>query len=333
MRTDVLINALSKLYDQLGAYSVGLTQANLLLRETNQALTLERAAQEQLIDKLAGAQTQLLQSEKLAGIGQLAVGVGHEINNPIGFVSANLGTLKEYVADLFELLDTYEEAQRAPGVEAQVAARLADARERVELDYLKQDMPILLAESQAGLHRVKLIVQDLKDFSRIDQSGWLMADLNEGMASTLNVVSNELKSKATVICEHGIVPPIQCIPGQLNQVFMNLLVNAAHAFDDFGTITVRSGEFAEEVWMEVADTGRGIAPEVLSRIFEPFFTTKPVGQGTGLGLSISYGIVAKHHGRIDVHSVLGKGSTFRIWLPKVQPLASPSTAPSSAMSV
>ena len=171
-----------------------------------------------------------------------------------------------------------------------------------------------------GITRVKNIVQNLKDFSHVDASDeWHYADLHSGLDSTLNIVNNEIKYKAEVVKEYGDIPQVECLLSQLNQVFMNLLVNASHAIEEHGVITVRTGKTGEEVWVEVADTGKGIAPDSLKKIFDPFFTTKPIGQGTGLGLSLSYGIIQKHHGRIDVQSVVDKGTTFRVWLPLKQP--------------
>ncbi|MFA7281195.1 MAG: ATP-binding protein, partial [Sterolibacterium sp.] len=171
-------------------------------------------------------------------------------------------------------------------------------------------------ESREGLMRVKKIVLDLKDFSRTGgEEEWKWADVQHGLESTLSVVWNELKYKCEVIKEYGQLPPILCLPTQLNQVFMNLLVNAAQAIETHGIVTIRTGQEEDQVWVEVADSGKGIAPENLAHLFDPFFTTKPVGQGTGLGLAVSYSIIEKHHGRIEVHSELGKGATFRVWLP------------------
>jgi signal transduction histidine kinase len=170
-----------------------------------------------------------------------------------------------------------------------------------------------------GLRRVRDIVQALKDFSHVDEAEWQVADLHHGLDSTLNIVSNEIKYKAQVVKEYGLLPEINCLASQLNQVFMNLLINAGHAIKEQGTIRIRTGAENGWVWVEIADTGVGIAPEHLNRIFEPFFTTKPVGTGTGLGLSLSYGIVNKHGGRIDVASELGRGTRFTVRLPVKQP--------------
>jgi signal transduction histidine kinase len=171
-----------------------------------------------------------------------------------------------------------------------------------------------------GLDRVTRIVQNLKDFSRLDcDESWHFEDLHQGLDSTLSVVWNHLKYTCEVKKDYGTLPPVQCLMSQLNQIFLNLLVNAADAIEAKGTITLRTGVQGDEVWVEIADTGKGMAPEVVKRIFDPFFTTKPVGKGTGLGLSVSYSIVQKHNGRIDVQSTVGQGSTFRLWLPIEQP--------------
>jgi signal transduction histidine kinase len=282
-----------------------------------EALKKKGLEQELLIDQLAQAQGQLLQSEKMAAVGQLAAGVAHEINNPIGFVNSNLGTLKGYVEQLLGLIDTYERCTGAAS--AAESAMLKVARESTDLAFLRDDLVALLAESRDGLDRVKKIVQELRDFSRIDTTECETADLNAGLESTLNVARNELKYKAEVIKNYGKPPPVRCHLGQINQVILNLLVNAAQAIEGRGTITITSGAEGAWAWVRIADTGKGMEPEVLKRIFEPFFTTKPVGKGTGLGLSLAYDIVKKHGGRIDVSSEPGRGTCFQVWLPAAGP--------------
>lgn len=285
------------------------------LAETNVRLASEQAELQNLLSKIDEAQAQLLQSEKMAAIGQLAAGVAHEINNPIGFVNSNLGTLKSYIANLFEVIEAYEKMEISGD-----QSLLKAARQRADLEFLRDDLPSLLAESQDGLSRVTRIVQDLKDFSRVDQAERQLADLNAAMESTLNVVRNEIKYKADVVLELADLPQVDCVPAQINQVFMNLLVNAAQAIPQRGKIFVRSGLENGHVWFEVEDTGKGMSEETRRRIFEPFFTTKPVGQGTGLGLSISYDIIVKKHGgRFDVRSEEDKGTCFRLWLPLSMP--------------
>ena len=282
-------------------------------------LQKEKSEQLVLINQLEEAHNQLLQSEKMASIGQLAAGVAHEINNPVGFVNSNLGSLQLYVEKLLTLLAAYEQHESELAVESRSA--LAKIKKEIDITYLRDDVRDLLNESLGGLQRVKRIVQDLKDFSHVGESEVQWANLEEGLESTLNVVWSELKYKAEVIKDYGKIPEVECIPSQLNQVFMNLLVNAGHAIKEKGTITLRTSQDAENVCVEVSDTGSGIPPEILNRIFDPFFTTKPVGTGTGLGLSITHGIIRKHNGRIEVASELGIGTTFRIFIPKKQKVA------------
>ncbi|MEP6881039.1 MAG: GAF domain-containing protein [Dokdonella sp.] len=267
---------------------------------------------------LAGAQSQLLQSEKMASVGQLAAGVAHEINNPIGYVRSNLTSLTGYVQSFLAVLKAYETLEMAPANAQPQWASVRALKQSVELDYVREDIVILLAESIEGVTRVEKIVKDLKDFSHVDQAEWMEADIHECIDSTLNVVWHELKYKGDLIKEYGDLPPVQCLPFQLKQVFMNLLVNAGHAIERRGTITIRTQHENEQVGITITDTGTGIDPNQISRIFEPFFTTKPVGAGTGLGLSVSYSIIQKHGGTIEVASVLGEGTTFRIRLPIIQ---------------
>ena len=284
------------------------------LNTVNETLQQEKERQAILIKRLEEAQNQLLQSERMASIGQLAAGVAHEINNPVGFVNSNLGSLQRYVTDMLRLLSVYEKAEGAlPGAAIQ---EINQVKADIDVEFLREDVANLLVESLDGLKRVTRIVQDLKDFSHVDESERQWADLEAGLESTLRVVWNELKYKAEVIKEFAGIPQVECFAFQLNQVFMNLLINASHAIEGRGTIAVRTGHDDTCVWVEVQDSGRGIKPEHLSRIFEPFFTTKPVGQGTGLGLSLAYGIVKKHDGRIEVKSELGQGTVFRVILPK-----------------
>ncbi|MGE5469733.1 MAG: ATP-binding protein [Bacteroidota bacterium] len=290
------------------------------LNERNDALRRERDEQASLVGRLAEAHHQLLQSEKMASVGQLAAGVAHEINNPIAFVNSNLNTLIEYVDDLLLLLDGYQAGEADLPPERRMA--LVQLRERIDLPFLRKDLQALMRESGEGLARVKAIVQDLKSFSHADTGVLTLADLHEGLDSTLNVATHEIKYKADVVKNYGDIPPIECLPSQLNQVFMNLVVNAAQAMngDKRGTITVRTrpGE-PGMVTIEIGDNGSGIPPENLTKIFNPFFTTKPVGEGTGLGLSLSYGIVKAHQGRIEVSSEVGHGTVFLVHLPIRRP--------------
>src|SRR3990167_6353838 len=288
-------------------------QGNEQLRAALKALGSKQAEQDQLLRKLETANSQLLQSEKMAAIGQLAAGVAHEINNPIGYVFSNLKALDGYVHNLLKIIDAVDGATSLDDVR--------QLKRSLEYDYIRGDVEALISESGDGIDRVKQIISALKDFSHIEEDEFRLADLHSGLDSTLNVVNNELKYKAEVVKEYGELPEVDCIPSQVNQVAMNLLVNAAHAIEKFGRITLRTECDGDWIWIEVEDTGKGIEPKLLNRIFEPFFTTKPVGKGTGLGLALSYSIVQKHHGRIEVDSEVGKGSRFRVWLPVHQPTA------------
>jgi hemerythrin-like metal-binding protein len=323
---DVMLEALNTLYSKIGEQTVEVMQANQALarehealRELNEQLeqrvrqrtvALEGANQQlkqnnlelkQLNQKLASAQSQLLQSEKMASVGQLAAGVAHEINNPVGFVNSNLGTLEKYIVSLRSVLAVYESVEA--NLDEKMLGEVSEIKRKVDLPFLLSDIPDLLKESQDGLARVKRIIQDLRDFSHVDESTWQLASLENCMDSTINVAFNEIKYKAEIVKIYAGLPQVEC------------MVNAAQAIETKGVITIRTGIEGSEVWVEVEDTGKGIAAEHLQKIFDPFFTTKPVGKGTGLGLSVSFGIVQKHAGRIEVRSELGKGTVMRVWLP------------------
>lgn len=291
-----------------------------LLRDITERKAAEAALSQRydelkaLNTRLEEAQNQLLQSEKMASIGQLAAGVAHEINNPVGFVNSNLGTLRTYALQLLALIQAYEQAEPAL-LDATQLAHIRALKERLDLDFVRTDLPALLDESEDGLKRVKKIVQDLKDFSHVNESEWLEADINAGLDATLNVVWNELKYKATVTKNYGALPPVVCLASQLNQVFMNVLLNAVQAIETHGAITISTAQEDDWVRIDISDTGKGMPEEVKKRMFEPFFTTKPVGQGTGLGLSLSFGIIKKHQGRVAVDSAPGEGTTLHLWVP------------------
>jgi hemerythrin-like metal-binding protein len=287
----ILLRALKNLYGTLA-------RMNHDLAETNQHLESE----------VASRTRELLQSEKMASIGQLAAGVAHEINNPIGFVNSNLGTLGRYVDDLLRLADL---GAATPDGQA--------LKQEIDLDFLRKDLRDLLGESQDGLDRVRKIIANLKDFSRVDQAEWQEADLLAGLESTLNVAWHELKYKAEIVRELRALPLVRCVPAQINQVFLNLLVNAAQAIRERGTITLRSGVAGERVWIEIEDDGCGMDEATQRRVFEPFFTTKPVGTGTGLGMSLTWDIVTKHDGTIEVDSAPGRGTRIRVALPVAGP--------------
>ena len=294
-------------------------EADIARREEVEAELVRRNHElTEINEQLSTMRQQLAQTDKLASIGQLAAGVAHEINNPIGYIFSNFGTLQGYLANLMEMLDAYEIAE-ARISDAIVRQNLQQMRKRIELDYLKEDIPVMMRESMEGIVRVRKIVQDLKDFSRVDNDReWQWSNLHQGIESTLNIINNEVKYKADVVREFGTLPEVECLPTQINQVIMNLVVNAAHAIGPArGRIIVRTEiEVSQQsVRIEVEDNGSGISADVQARIFDPFFTTKPVGMGTGLGLSLAYGIITKHHGTIEVDSIVGRGTIMRIVLP------------------
>lgn len=279
----------------------------------------------QLEDEYKRAQAQLVQSEKMASIGQLAAGVAHEINNPTGFVSSNLKTLSDYQKDIGGLIKEYRELvtdlkdviakENLSASLAQKAQEIQKLEAEIDVDFILHDVEDLIKECNEGTERIKKIVLDLKDFAHPGEDKAQTVDINKGVESTLNVVWNELKYKATVTKQYGDLPVVECYPQQLNQVFMNLLVNAAQAIEKQGEIKIATRTDNGNVEITIADTGSGIPQENLHKIFDPFFTTKDVGQGTGLGLNVAYNIIKKHKGTIDVESTVGKGTTFTITIP------------------
>ena len=308
-------------FDISGRKIIQATVRDISERKQAEKLLNERYKElQEANEKISEAQSLLLQSDKMASLGQLAAGVAHEINNPVGFVKSNVGSLQKYIQDLFNIINLYESVEDKI-LDEKALKNVQDLKEEIELNYLKQDVTDLIKESQDGLDRVIKIVKDLKDFSHAGEAEWQCADIQSGLDSTLNIVHNELKYKAEIIKEYDDIPDITCIPSQLNQVFMNLLVNAAHAIEEKGSVCIRTGmSGTDSVFIEIEDTGCGIAEDKLSRIFDPFFTTKEIGKGTGLGLSLAYGIVEKHKGCIHVESHQGQGTKFRIELPIIPQL-------------
>ncbi|MEW6291374.1 MAG: ATP-binding protein [Thermodesulfobacteriota bacterium] len=290
--------------DLLGTYAE--------LREKNRELEEEQRNLAQAHSELKDAQSQMLQREKMASIGQLAAGVAHEINNPVGFIASNLGTLTKYIDRLTEYISLLEKAMMGVARE-----QLRETRKKLKIEYIAGDAKDLIRESLEGTDRVSAIVRGLKSFSRVDGATQQATDINECLEATLNIVWNELKYKAVVTKDYGSISRTLCNPQQLNQVFMNLLVNAAQAIEKQGEIRIRSREENGWIFIAIADTGCGVPPQNLPRIFEPFFTTKDVGKGTGLGLSISYDIIKKHGGDISVESEPGRGTTFNVKIPVV----------------
>jgi signal transduction histidine kinase/ligand-binding sensor domain-containing protein len=267
------------------------------------------------LEHLKHTQTQLVQSEKMASLGQLTAGVAHEINNPINFVSAGIDSLDANYTDLQELLKKLS-CLKAGEDNAVLLQEVEQLKKEIELDYLLEEIPQLLRSIKTGAQRTTEIVKSLKNFTRLDEENLKPANLHEGLDSTLVILRNQLSEKVKIVKEYDeTVPPVQCYPGQINQVFMNILNNAIQAIEGEGIIYISTRLQQEHVLIRIKDTGKGMSQEVMNRIFEPFFTTKDVGEGTGLGLSISYGILEKHKGNITVNSVAGNGTEFTIQLP------------------
>ena len=278
-----------------------------------------------LEEELKKSQAQLLQSEKMASVGQLAAGVAHEINNPTGFVSSNLKTLSDYQDDISGIIKAYRKLMEDlknvmskdafPSFFKDQIEQIMRLEEEADLDFIMDDIGDLIEDCREGTERIKKIVIDLKDFAHPGEDKVQITDINNGIESTLNVVWNELKYKTKVTKEYGKLPEIKCYPQQLNQVFMNILVNAAQAIEKQGKIHLSTLADDGYVEIKIRDTGSGIPEEHLSKIFDPFFTTKEVGKGTGLGLNVAYNIIKKHNGTIDVKSEVGKGTEFNIRIP------------------
>lgn len=289
---------------------------NQELADKQRELVRANRAQDSLLKKLQETQSQLLHSEKMASVGQLAAGVAHEINNPVAFVSANLGVMGEYINDLLSVLDAYTAAETL--LPAGTLATIRQLYQKKDISYLREDSQQLLNESRDGLRRVRDIVQNLKEFSQIEQTSWRMADLHKGLESTVQMIQSKLRPDTIIRREYGNIPLLQCHLAEINQVFLNILTNALQAVGKKGLINLRTGCNQDWVWIEIEDNGCGIAPEQQSRVFEPFFTTRPVGSGTGLGLSQAWKIITDHGGHIDLNSNPGQGSLFRIRLPLVR---------------
>jgi signal transduction histidine kinase len=299
-----------------GAIAIQNSLALLRLKALN--LTLEQKVEErtselaETLHELRETQRQMVHQEKMASVGQLVAGVAHEINNPLNFIEGNLYHLRECTEVLQRAIASYEGvAKEASG---EVATRLSELRQEMDLDYLLEDLAGIFAGCEEGVRRTTTIVRDLRTFSRTDSERAAQVDLSDALDATLNLLRGRLTG-IEVRREYDEVPPVECLEGQLSQVFMNLIANAADALDGEGTVWIRIREIADGVEVEVEDDGCGIPEDRLERIFEPFYTTKDVGRGTGLGLAISYGVVTRHGGRIEVESEVGRGTLFRVQLP------------------
>ena len=350
----VLLKMVSQYIERRQQAEASLHRAKQQLEVSHQEVQASEAALQQKAKKLEytlkelqQAQVQIVQSEKMSSLGQLVAGVAHEINNPVNFIHANLEPVREYATDLLRLVSSYHSHYPMPAPELQAEIEEAD------LEFIQADLPKVLSSMKTGTSRIRQIVLSLRNFSRLDETGLKTVELREGIESTLLILQHRLKAKPDckaieVLCEFAPLPPVECYPGPLNQVLMNLFSNAIDAIDEADETTDNEAEANEseakcgesslltrgclkvktkgldvagEPWVEIAiaDTGNGIPSEIQSQIFDTFFTTKPVGQGTGMGLSISYSIITdKHNGRLTFTSTPGEGSEFVIQLPVTQ---------------
>ncbi len=284
-------------------------------KKTAEELKNARQAAEKALGDLKDTQTQLIQSEKMASLGLLSAGIAHEINNPINFVSVGSVSMANDLKELMRLLEKYEELGNAKDA-IKLKEEINDLKTEIDYDFIKENLPQTVEDIITGAKRTTEIVKGLSNFSRIDAEDQIMADLHEGLDSSITLLQHELKNKVTVIKDYDdSIDKIPCYPGQLNQVFMNILKNAVDAIDDMGEIIIKTEKRAADVEISIKDNGSGMSKEVRTKIFDPFFTTKDVGKGTGLGLAVSYGIIKKHRGTIEVESREGEGSEFVIMLP------------------
>lgn len=275
----------------------------------------ERTAElENANNELKNAQAMIVHSEKMRSLGQLVAGITHEINNPINFIHGNLIHLKNYSIALIEIINLYESFEN--DLSEDKRQELQIIKEKLEIDFLKKDLPLLINSCYEGTERTKNIILDLKNFSRLEEIVINSINLSKEIDTTLNILHNKIKDRIEIIKEYDEnIPPIEGYGGQLNQVFMNILDNACYAIKEKGTIWIRLRKTENDVIIEFEDSGCGMNQEQMRKIFEPFFTTKPVGSGTGLGMSISYKVIQQHNGFISVDSVEGKGTKFLIRLP------------------
>jgi len=290
------------------------TEAEIQKRYIRELEEKNRTLQ-QLYQELKETQTQLIQSEKMASLGQLVAGIAHELNNPISYVYANMKALQEYIRVVEDLLTLINDVTRKELDETDIRQRLNALQQAHDLNFIRGDIHQIINESLRGSERVREIIRNLRNFSRLDEAEVKEVDLHEGLDSTLMLLNNEIKNRITVHKEYGDIPGVICHPGHINQVFMNLLLNAIQAIEGKGNIWIRTRSLGDQVEIEIQDDGKGIPPDVVSKIFDPFFTTKPVGTGTGLGLSITYNIIKTHGGTITVESEVSRGTVFRIHLP------------------
>lgn len=322
---EVLADSFNVMSERLQKTIEQMELKNEKLREKEKSLSSALGDLSKAHEELKQAQAQLFQSEKMASIGQLAAGIAHEINNPIGFISNNIQMLEDYIKSYIQVLDKVGDLKKMVEIRdlekaGNIVSEIKRLEEDLHFDFIMNDISKLIEQSDAGVERIRKIVADLRTFAREDGGEFEVIKVESVIDGILGIIYHELKYKTELRKEYGETTAIQCQSQKLGQVFINMLINAAQAMgNDKGQITIKTYQKGNNVYVGISDTGKGIPPEHVSRIFDPFFTTKPVGQGTGLGLSISYDIVKQHNGEILVESALGKGTTFTIVLPVDQP--------------
>lgn len=320
------INILKKEKEESQAHALAISQENekiirehsVMLEQRVEERTQElQKTNEQLnatLNHLKETQSHLVNSEKMASLGQLTAGVAHEINNPINFVSSNIHPLQRDMDDIFTLMNKYEELIQTKVSNGDLQ-ELKKLKQELEPEFLKEEINYLLKGIGEGAQRTATIVKGLRNFSRVDENSFKYTDINEGLDSTLVLLNNAIKDRIEVVKDYGELPLVECYAGKINQLFMNILNNATQAIEDKGTITIQTRREGDHVVIKISDTGSGMDEDTKNKLFDPFYTTKEVGVGTGLGMSIAYGIIETHNGSIDVESELGKGTTFIIVLP------------------
>jgi signal transduction histidine kinase len=306
---------------------IALKENERIIREQNVMLELkveERTHElNESLENVKQAQSQLVEAEKMASLGQLTAGIAHEINNPINFVTSNINPLKRDVEMILDVMTTIESVSQSDASDVEKRKKIADYKEEIDFDYLVVEIRHLIKGIHEGASRTAEIVKGLKIFSRLDEDDLKKTDINEGIESTLIIVNNLLNGYVKVITEYGGLPLVECYAGKLNQVFLNIISNAIYAvnkkFGDNqgGEIKISTINDGENVVITIADNGIGMTEEARKKIFEPFYTTKEVGEGTGLGMSIAYNTIKKHNGQILLNSVLGEGTQFILKIPIV----------------
>lgn len=295
-------------------------RVHLQLRNATHIMEQRTLELNQALERLQQAQQHLVQGEKMSALGQLVAGIAHEINNPVNFIYGNLSHIREYVQNLLEFLNLYQQYYPHPIEELQ------KRKQELDIEFLEQDLTKILNSMEIGSERIRELVLSLRNFSRLDEAELKSADIHEGIDSTLLILQHRLKAKhkfpqIKVVRHYAQLPKIECYPSQLNQVFMNLLSNAIDALEESAisspTITITTSVVADSIVISIGDNGVGIPEKIRTKLFNPFFTTKPIGKGTGLGLSISYQIVTeKHGGKIECYSTLGQGAEFVVSIPR-----------------